>query len=494
MNETDSGVEYLDISTIKPNFYNPNRMTPAQMRELVAEIRHLGSLPHPVVVRPSATAEDGVRYEIVDGEHRYRAGLEIGFEQLPCVILDIDEYEARRQTIKRNCGGRANKVLLGNNFRAMQEAEGKSRRQLAYEINVPEATIRTAESYANAGDLRKICAPETYLRDINRLGQLQIEIYVWLPPLVRDKWLDAGADVRVARGRKKSHWTDLIALVRKYGLDQFVVGGSDLDRSLSQVTDVALWLDRHRDVAGSTEYAHAVAKHRLGATVMAELPFCRRDGVLQVAIAPEMWESAVALAASTAGSGVRDENIAVASAVRQVLAANGFDLAGILGPAAAEDYAIVRSGPEVVAEAFDVLTLSQQRWLVEIDNDSPSCMVEIIALAKVNTVAAIRERGAVQDASLRELYRDQLEELIQASEVGDAEHDPATILAGLIAAATSLSDAVVLDRPAIDVLRERLDSIAAAEFNLLLAATTSELNRQAGEAWLQFVAHESDEE
>ncbi len=44
----------LVISTerLRPNAYNPNAMTPDEFGELVAEVRHLGRLPKPIVARP----------------------------------------------------------------------------------------------------------------------------------------------------------------------------------------------------------------------------------------------------------------------------------------------------------------------------------------------------------------------------------------------------------------------------------------------------------
>ena len=49
MNETMT----LPVSALKPNDYNPNTMSEDGFAELVDEVRHLGRLPKPVVVRPN---------------------------------------------------------------------------------------------------------------------------------------------------------------------------------------------------------------------------------------------------------------------------------------------------------------------------------------------------------------------------------------------------------------------------------------------------------
>src|SRR5690606_29130015 len=93
-------------AAIKPNDYNPNRMTDDEFAELVAEVRHLGRLPKPVVVRPNG---DG--YVIVDGEHGWRAAQEVGLPEITCEVIEVDDFEAMRQTYKRNQHGQHNPVL-----------------------------------------------------------------------------------------------------------------------------------------------------------------------------------------------------------------------------------------------------------------------------------------------------------------------------------------------------------------------------------------------
>ena len=104
----------IPTSRIHPNDYNPNRMTDAEFAELVAEVRHLGRLPKPVVVRPN---EDG--YQIVDGEHGWRVAQEVGLPEIACEVIEADDFEAMRQTYKRNQHGTHNPVLQGRVFRQM---------------------------------------------------------------------------------------------------------------------------------------------------------------------------------------------------------------------------------------------------------------------------------------------------------------------------------------------------------------------------------------
>ncbi len=113
-------VAFLPTERLSANDYNPNHMSDEAFAELVAEVRHLGRLPKPVVVRPNG---DG--YMIVDGEHGWRAALETGLTDVPCEVIDADDFESMRQTYKRNQHGTHDPVRLGRMFRQMTEARGR---------------------------------------------------------------------------------------------------------------------------------------------------------------------------------------------------------------------------------------------------------------------------------------------------------------------------------------------------------------------------------
>ena len=66
----------------------------------------------PILVR-DLSADGKPRYEIIDGEHRWRASKDIGLEEIPCVITHFDDETARRLTITMNeLRGDADPILL----------------------------------------------------------------------------------------------------------------------------------------------------------------------------------------------------------------------------------------------------------------------------------------------------------------------------------------------------------------------------------------------
>ena len=172
----------LPTDRLHPNDYNPNAMTTEEFTELVEEVQHLGRLPKPVVVRPNETG-----YQIVDGEHGWRAAQEAGLAEVACEVVEVDDFEAMRQTYKRNQHGTHNKVRLGQMFRWMMEDKGLSQRALAEEINVSEGTVRNALEYAKASDVRNDYA-------FDELTTRQVRYFNRLPSKIGSLWLDGGAD------------------------------------------------------------------------------------------------------------------------------------------------------------------------------------------------------------------------------------------------------------------------------------------------------------
>src|SRR5262245_44734007 len=178
-------IQVIDTSLIAANSFNPNQMTDEEFAEYVAEVRRLGGLPKPIVVRPNGEG----RYVVVDGEYALLAAKEVGLEEVPCEVIDADEFEARRQCLKRNQHGRMNPVRLGRMFREMMDLRKLSLRELEQEIKTSEGTIRNALLFAEGAELRNRYAPEGAEDKIARLTVKQVRAYVNRPGSERDRWL-----------------------------------------------------------------------------------------------------------------------------------------------------------------------------------------------------------------------------------------------------------------------------------------------------------------
>jgi hypothetical protein len=169
-------------------------MTVEEHDELVTEIKHLGHIPKPIVLRKN---ESG--YQIVDGEQSYTAVLELGWSELPMgsyELIEADDFEAMRQTYKRNQHGKHDKYLEGLLFQRMMTEKGLSQRQLADETEVSEGTVRNALEYVKAIEVRNSYADWKF-RDLKetiaKLSVRDVRAVNEMPLELGDLWLNSGA-------------------------------------------------------------------------------------------------------------------------------------------------------------------------------------------------------------------------------------------------------------------------------------------------------------
>ena len=85
----------IPIEEIQPNPRQP-RQTLGDLSDLVASVSEKGIL-EPLLVR-----NVGGRYEIIAGERRYRAALEVGLEELPCIIRETSDAEMMELALVEN--------------------------------------------------------------------------------------------------------------------------------------------------------------------------------------------------------------------------------------------------------------------------------------------------------------------------------------------------------------------------------------------------------
>ena len=107
MSRIRSAVVYLN--QLRPNAWNPNRMNDEMYRKELASIKKFGYV-NPILVR-----EQGADYEIIDGEHRWRALNQLGYEEAEVTVIEgLADEEAKQLTIVLNeTRGKADPKRLG---------------------------------------------------------------------------------------------------------------------------------------------------------------------------------------------------------------------------------------------------------------------------------------------------------------------------------------------------------------------------------------------
>jgi ParB/RepB/Spo0J family partition protein len=87
-------IVYVDIESIQPNEYNPNRQSEHDFELLCRSMREDG-FTQPIIVQEATN-------KIVDGEHRWRAAHKLGFKTIPVVFVNMTPEQMRIATLRHN--------------------------------------------------------------------------------------------------------------------------------------------------------------------------------------------------------------------------------------------------------------------------------------------------------------------------------------------------------------------------------------------------------
>ena len=93
-------ISNVDIESVYPNPWNPNRQSTRTEEATVESIGKFGMID-PITVRPHPDHEG--KYQVIDGEHRQRACTTLGYKKIPVNILsNITDEQAKKLTIIAN--------------------------------------------------------------------------------------------------------------------------------------------------------------------------------------------------------------------------------------------------------------------------------------------------------------------------------------------------------------------------------------------------------
>jgi len=95
----------INLSLLKPDVFNPRRISDAELEKLTRSIQKFGFVD-PIIVRK----ED---LTIIGGHQRTQAARRLGYEEVPCVLLDVSLEDARLLNVGLNkIGGEFDNEML----------------------------------------------------------------------------------------------------------------------------------------------------------------------------------------------------------------------------------------------------------------------------------------------------------------------------------------------------------------------------------------------
>ena len=107
-------VVFLPLRSIRPNPAQPRRVfEQAGLQELAASILQHG------ILQPLSVRRVGTSYELIAGERRLRAAKIAGLEEVPCLLMSMDESQSGVAALVEN--------LQRRDLDFIEEAQGLSR-------------------------------------------------------------------------------------------------------------------------------------------------------------------------------------------------------------------------------------------------------------------------------------------------------------------------------------------------------------------------------
>jgi ParB family chromosome partitioning protein len=188
----------IPIEDIEPNPEQP-RQALGDLAELTASIREKGIL-EPLLVR-----KVGGRFEIIAGERRYRAAVEAGLSELPCVVRESSDAEMMELALVEN--------LQRKDLTAFEEADGLSVLAERYGYTHEAMAEKLGKSRSSITETLSLGAMPEEIRQLCRLADIQSKSV--LLQIVRQGTPDKMASLVERLGREGTTRIEARRLARK---------------------------------------------------------------------------------------------------------------------------------------------------------------------------------------------------------------------------------------------------------------------------------------
>lgn len=154
-------IETIRLDEILSSRFQPREVIdPEKQKELMLSIKEKGVI-QPVVVRPR-----GNGYELIAGERRVRAAKELGFLQLPAIIMDVKDDEALEIALIEN--------IQRQDLNPIEEAQAFQRLIDEFSLSQEDVSQKVGKDRASvANTLRLLRLPEKIKEEIH-LGRISM--------------------------------------------------------------------------------------------------------------------------------------------------------------------------------------------------------------------------------------------------------------------------------------------------------------------------------
>jgi ParB family transcriptional regulator, chromosome partitioning protein len=149
----------IPLEDIEANPHQPRRSL-GELAELTASIREKGIL-EPLLVRTL----EGRRFQIIAGERRYRAAIEAGLDEVPCIVRESSDSETMELALIEN--------LQRKDLTAFEEADGLLALAESHGYTHEKMAEKLGKSRSSITETLSLAAMPEEVRQMCRLADIQ---------------------------------------------------------------------------------------------------------------------------------------------------------------------------------------------------------------------------------------------------------------------------------------------------------------------------------
>ena len=138
----------LAVELLKRGRYQPRHDIRQETLEDLADSIRAQGVVQPIVVRPVRDAGDGVRYEIIAGERRWRAAQLAGLKKVPAIVREAPDEAAVAMALIEN--------IQRENLNPLEEASALDRLIREFEMTHQQAAEAVGRSRAAVSNLLRL--------------------------------------------------------------------------------------------------------------------------------------------------------------------------------------------------------------------------------------------------------------------------------------------------------------------------------------------------
>ena len=157
-------IKTIPIDQIR--FLNPRVRNRRNFQEIVQSIARVG-LKRPITVSPRKAENDSASYDLVCGQGRVEAFIQLGQTQISAIVIEAEESDCLVMSLVENCARRQHRAIDLLADITTLRGRGHSDREIASKIGVTPEYVHMISKLLESGEERLVTAVEAGILPLN---------------------------------------------------------------------------------------------------------------------------------------------------------------------------------------------------------------------------------------------------------------------------------------------------------------------------------------